>query len=69
MHKAAPARYDYADFTNRAGPPAPAEDDVVSTPPTNTPEAAARNRFGRKIDEAFEEASKLAGSSLPPSEF
>ncbi|HET6574474.1 MAG TPA: hypothetical protein VFG68_12780 [Fimbriiglobus sp.] len=41
----------------------------MSTPPTNTPEATARNRFGRKIDEAFEEASKLAGSSLPPSEF
>ena len=39
----------------------------MSTPPTNTPEATARNRFGRKIDEAFEEASKLAGSSLPPS--
>ncbi len=41
----------------------------MSTPPTNTPEATARNRFGRKIDEAFEEASKLAGSSLPPAEF
>ncbi len=41
----------------------------MSTPPTNTPEAASRNRFSRQIDEAFEEASKLAGSSLPPTEF
>jgi hypothetical protein len=42
---------------------------VSTTPPTNPPEATARNRFGRKIDEAFEKAAKLAGSSLPPAEF
>ncbi len=42
---------------------------MSTTPPTNPPEATARNRFGRKIDEAFEKAAKLAGSSLPPAEF
>jgi hypothetical protein len=42
---------------------------VSATPPTNPPEATARNRFGRKIDEAFEKTAKLAGSSLPPAEF
>lgn len=69
LHPTGPVRYDYPDSADLAAPPAPAEDDAVSTPPTNPPEAAARNRFGRKIDEAFEEASKLAGSSLPPTEF
>ncbi len=29
----------------------------------------ARTRFSRQIDEAFEEASRLAGSSLPPTDF
>lgn len=38
-------------------------------PPPETPEAAARNRFGRQIDEAFEEASRLSGSNLAPTEF
>jgi len=69
LHWTGAFRYDYPDYADLAAPPAPAEDDAVSTPPTNTPEAAARKQFGRKIDEAFEEASKLAGSSLPPAEF
>jgi hypothetical protein len=38
-------------------------------PPPETPEAAARNRYSQLIDKAFEHASKLAGSSLPPTEF
>lgn len=47
-------------------------------PPTPTkPEAAAsmsdkgnpRDRYGRPIEEAFEAASKLAGSNLPPADF
>jgi hypothetical protein len=33
------------------------------------PDAQDRTRFTRQIDEAFEDASKLAGSSLAPSDF
>ncbi len=36
---------------------------------TNTPEAATKNKYHRQIDDAFEEASKLAGSNLAPTEF
>ena len=62
-------RYDNPDFADSTGADwFLAEDDAVSNkPPTDTPEAKAR--FGRLIDEAFEEASRLAGSSLPPTEF
>jgi hypothetical protein len=33
------------------------------------PDAQDRTRYSRQIDEAFADASKLAGSSLPPAEF
>lgn len=36
---------------------------------STTPPAKETSRFSRQIDDAFEEASKLAGSSLPPTEF
>lgn len=39
---------------------------MSATPPVKE---SNQNRFSRQIDEAFEEASKLAGSSLPPTEF
>ncbi len=39
---------------------------MSTTPPAKEPN---QNRFSRQIDDAFEEASKLAGSSLPPTEF
>ena len=50
------------------------------TPTPTKPEAAAsmsdkadkgspRDRYGRPIEEAFEAASKLAGSNLPPADF
>jgi hypothetical protein len=42
---------------------------VSPTPTTESAASEARNRYGRKIEEAFEKASKLAGSSLTPSEF
>jgi hypothetical protein len=43
---------------------------VSATPPAGPPaKENTANRFSRQIDEAFEEASKLAGSSLAPSEF
>ena len=44
---------------------------MSTKPPPAEPEAAAasRPRIGRQIDQAFEEASKLAGSALPPAEF
>jgi hypothetical protein len=42
---------------------------VSSTPTTESAASETRNRYGRKIEEAFEKASKLAGSSLTPSEF
>lgn len=43
---------------------------MSATPPAGPPaKENTGNRFSRQIDEAFEEASKLAGSSLPPSEF
>ncbi|OWK34451.1 efflux RND transporter periplasmic adaptor subunit [Fimbriiglobus ruber] len=35
----------------------------------NAPEQSAKNKFSRQIDSAFEEASKLAGSSFAPTEF
>ena len=42
----------------------------MSTKPTTEPsESANKNRFSRQIDEAFEKASKLAGSSLAPTDF
>jgi hypothetical protein len=47
----------------------------VSTNPTaeapkgNQTVPSDRSRFTRSIDEAFEEASKLAGSTLPPADF
>lgn len=43
----------------------------MSTKPAESPEAAAnmKNRFSRAIDDAFEDASKMSGSSLTPSEF
>jgi len=40
----------------------------VSTKPAGETDNA-RTRFSRQIDEAFEEASRLAGSSLPPTDF
>jgi hypothetical protein len=40
----------------------------VSTKPAGDSDNA-RTRFSRQIDEAFEEASRLAGSSLPPTDF
>jgi hypothetical protein len=43
---------------------------VSATPPAGPPaKESTGNRFSRQIDEAFESASKLAGSSLPPAEF
>lgn len=43
---------------------------MSTTPPAGPPaKESTGNRFSRQIDEAFEEASKLAGSSLPPTEF
>lgn len=43
---------------------------MSSTPPAGPPaKENTANRYSRQIDEAFEEASKLAGSSLPPAEF
>ncbi|MGL4423651.1 MAG: hypothetical protein ACRCZF_23545, partial [Gemmataceae bacterium] len=43
----------------------------MSTKPPADPPAkeSTTNRYGRQIDEAFEEASRLCGSSLPPTEF
>ena len=45
----------------------------MSTTPPNAPTAGTttkeRDKVSRTIDEAFEDASKLAGSPLPPSEF
>ncbi|MFO0846991.1 MAG: hypothetical protein U0871_00320 [Gemmataceae bacterium] len=41
----------------------------MSTKPTSEATVSDKNRFSRQIDKAFEEASKLAGSSLPPTEF
>lgn len=40
---------------------------MSTKPPTESPEA--KQRFSRQIDDAFESASKLAGSSLAPAEF
>jgi len=39
---------------------------VSSQPPAETTD---RGRFNRRIDDAFEEASRLAGSALPPTDF
>ena len=41
----------------------------MSTPTAEQSAAESRNRFTRQIDGAFESASRLAGSSLPPTEF
>jgi Biotin-lipoyl like len=40
---------------------------VSTNPPAGTPEA--KSKSARRIDEAFEDASKLAGSNLAPAEF
>jgi hypothetical protein len=40
----------------------------VSSTPTAT-SSEDKNRFTRQIEEAFEEAAKLAGSNLPPTDF
>ncbi|HEY2787160.1 MAG TPA: efflux RND transporter periplasmic adaptor subunit [Fimbriiglobus sp.] len=37
--------------------------------PKGTTSVPDRNKFSRAIDDAFEEASKLAGSTLPPADF
>ena len=42
---------------------------MSTTPPAGPPEAASKNKYARSIDDAFEEASKLAGSNLAPTEF
>lgn len=43
---------------------------MSTTPPASPPaKESSQNRFSRQIDDAFETASKLAGSSLPPTEF
>lgn len=42
---------------------------MSTNPPANPPEAASKNKYARSIDDAFEEASKLAGSNLAPTEF
>ena len=42
---------------------------MSTIPPTEKPEVSGNNRYSRRIDEAFEEASKLSGSNLPPTEF
>jgi hypothetical protein len=43
---------------------------VSTTPPAGPPaKESSTNRFSRQIDCAFDEAGKLAGSSLPPTEF
>ena len=42
---------------------------MSTTPPTEKPEVSGHNRYSRRIDDAFEEASKLSGSNLPPTEF
>jgi len=41
----------------------------VNTKPQAESPDAAKSRYGRQIDEAFEEVSRLAGSSLTPTEF
>lgn len=41
----------------------------MSTKPQVESPDAAKSRYGRQIDEAFEEVSRLAGSSLTPTEF
>ena len=42
---------------------------MSTIPPTEKPEVSGHNRYSRRIDEAFEQASKLSGSNLPPTEF
>jgi hypothetical protein len=42
---------------------------VSTKPPAELPSEAGKKGFSRQIDDAFEEASKLAGSSHPPTEF
>ena len=42
---------------------------MSTTPPAGPPEAASKNKYARNIDDAFEAASKLAGSNLAPTEF
>ncbi|MGL6074943.1 MAG: hypothetical protein ACRC8S_12345 [Fimbriiglobus sp.] len=40
---------------------------MSTNPPAGTPEA--KSKYARRIDDAFEDASKLAGSNLAPAEF
>jgi hypothetical protein len=42
---------------------------VAPTPSKTDSSGPDKNRYGRQIEEAFEAASKLAGSALPPSDF
>jgi hypothetical protein len=42
---------------------------VSTNPPAGSPEAANKGKYARRIDEAFEEASKLSGSNLAPTDF
>lgn len=41
----------------------------MSSTPTASSTSEDKNRFTRQIEEAFEEAAKLAGSNLPPTDF
>ena len=42
----------------------------MSAPPSNEPAASdKKDKYGRQIEQAFESASKLAGSNLPPADF
>lgn len=42
---------------------------MAPTPSKTDASSPDKNRYGRQIEEAFEAASKLAGSALPPSDF
>ncbi len=42
---------------------------MAPTPSKTDSSGPDKNRYGRQIEEAFEAASKLAGSALPPSDF
>ena len=42
---------------------------MSATPTASSNNTEEKNRFTRQIEEAFEEAAKLAGSNLPPTDF